>query len=210
MQNEDDLRGLAKVMDFMRALSILFVVINVYWFCYETFKDWGITIGVVDKILLNFQRTTGLFSTILWTKIFSVVFLALSCLGTKGVKEKKIRWTKIYIFLSMGFVLFFPELVVAGITATSSGKHYLLYSNAICWFPLPIGGRNMDVPPTQKQPDGRRVQYRKRIFHAGNKADNQRIFGESADPVLLQEEVESGLDKCSKPVSCQSCVGNVG
>ena len=32
MQNEDDLRGLAKVMDFMRAISILFVVINIYWF----------------------------------------------------------------------------------------------------------------------------------------------------------------------------------
>lgn len=30
MQQEDDLRGLAKVMDFMRALSILFVVINIY------------------------------------------------------------------------------------------------------------------------------------------------------------------------------------
>ena len=29
MQNEDDLRGLAKVMDFMRAISILFVVINI-------------------------------------------------------------------------------------------------------------------------------------------------------------------------------------
>lgn len=28
MQQEDDLRGLAKVMDFMRALSILFVIIN--------------------------------------------------------------------------------------------------------------------------------------------------------------------------------------
>lgn len=28
MQNEDDLRGLAKVMDFMRAISILFVVIG--------------------------------------------------------------------------------------------------------------------------------------------------------------------------------------
>lgn len=78
MQQEDDLRGLAKVMDFMRAISILFVGLNMYWFCYGTFKDWGITIGVVDKILLNFQRTTGLFSTILWTKIFAVVFLALS------------------------------------------------------------------------------------------------------------------------------------
>ena len=34
MQNEDDLRGLAKVMEFMRAISILFVVVNIYWFCY--------------------------------------------------------------------------------------------------------------------------------------------------------------------------------
>ena len=29
MQQEDDLRGLARVMDFMRAVSILFVGINV-------------------------------------------------------------------------------------------------------------------------------------------------------------------------------------
>ena len=32
MSQEDDLRGLAKVMDFMRALSVLFVIVNVYWF----------------------------------------------------------------------------------------------------------------------------------------------------------------------------------
>ncbi len=107
MQNEDDLRGLAKVMDFMRALSILFVVINVYWFCYEAMHEWGINIGVVDKILMNFNRTAGLFTSILWTKIFAVVFLALSCLGTKGVKEEKITWTKIYVCLGIGFVLFF-------------------------------------------------------------------------------------------------------
>ncbi len=30
MSQEDDLRGLAKVMDFMRALSVLFVVVNIY------------------------------------------------------------------------------------------------------------------------------------------------------------------------------------
>ena len=107
MQNEDDLRGLAKVMDFMRAISILFVVINIYWFCYQSFREWGINIGVVDKILLNFQRTAGLFSNILYTKLFSVVFLALSCLGTKGVKEEKITWNKIYMFLTIGFILFF-------------------------------------------------------------------------------------------------------
>ena len=30
MQQEDDLRGLAKVMEFMRAISIVFIVIHVY------------------------------------------------------------------------------------------------------------------------------------------------------------------------------------
>jgi len=36
-----------------------------------------------------------------------VVFLALSCLGTKGVKEEKITWPKIWMVLFSGFVLFF-------------------------------------------------------------------------------------------------------
>ena len=107
MQQEDDLRGLARIMDFMRAISILFVSINIYWFCYPIIQKWGINIGVVDKILLNFQRSTGLFSNILYTKLFSVVFLALSCLGTKGVKNEKITWSKIYVFLCIGCILFF-------------------------------------------------------------------------------------------------------
>ena len=107
MQQEDDLRGLAKVMEFMRAVSILFCVINVYWFCYEAIREWGFNIGVVDTVLSNFQRTTGLFSSILWTKIFAVVFLALSCLGTAGVKEEKIKWLNIWLCLFFGFMLFF-------------------------------------------------------------------------------------------------------
>ena len=107
MQQEDDLRGLAKVMDFMRAISIVFVVINIYWYCYYAVFEWNINIEVVNKILLNFDRTAGLFGNILYTKLFAVVFLALSCLGTKGVKEEKITWTKIYVFLAIGFILFF-------------------------------------------------------------------------------------------------------
>jgi DNA-binding transcriptional regulator YbjK len=107
MQQEDDLRGLAKTMEFMRAVSILFCIINVYWFCYQAIVDWGINIGVVDNILMNFNNTTGLFSSILWTKLFAVVFLGLSCLGTTGIKEEKITWSKIGAFLFFGFVLFF-------------------------------------------------------------------------------------------------------
>ena len=107
MAQEDDLRALGKVMDFMRGISVIFLLINYYWFCYEAFHTWGFTLGIVDKILMNFQRTTGLFSSILWTKLFCVVFLALSCLGTKGVKEEKITWPKIWTELFSGFVFFF-------------------------------------------------------------------------------------------------------
>ena len=107
MAQEDDLRALGKVMDFMRGISVIFLLINCYWFCYEAFHVWGFTLGIIDKILMNFQRTTGLFSSILWTKLFCVIFLALSCLGTKGVKEEKITWPKIWTVLFSGFVLFF-------------------------------------------------------------------------------------------------------
>ena len=94
-------------MDFMRALSVIFLLINAYWFCYEAFLSWGFTLGIVDKILMNFQRTTSLFSSILWTKLFCLVFLTLSCLGTKGVKEETITWPKIWAVLAVGLVLFF-------------------------------------------------------------------------------------------------------
>lgn len=107
MQQEDDLRGLAKVMEFMRAISIVFIVIHVYWYCYRSFVDMGINIGVVDRILLNFQRTAGLFSNLLITKVFAVIFLALSCLGTKGVKNQKMTWRKIHASFLAGLVLFF-------------------------------------------------------------------------------------------------------
>ena len=107
MAQEDDLRALGKIMDFMRGISVLFLLLNCYWFCYEAFHTWGFTLSVLNKILMNFQRTAGLFSSILWTKLFCVLFLALSCLGTRGVKEEKITWAKIWTVLTIGFVLFF-------------------------------------------------------------------------------------------------------
>ena len=91
----------------MRGISVIFLLVNCYWFCYEAFQQWNFTLGIINKILMNFQRTTGLFSSILWTKLFCVVFLALSCLGTKGVKEEKITWPKIWTVLFVGFVFFF-------------------------------------------------------------------------------------------------------
>ena len=107
MAQEDDLRALGKIMDFLRAVSIILAIMNVYWYCYEAMRMWGVTIGVVDRILINFNRTGGLFHSILYTKLFSLLLLALSCLGTKGVKAEKMSWNRIWTVLVIGFCLFF-------------------------------------------------------------------------------------------------------
>ena len=71
MQQEDDLRGLAKVMEFMRAISIIFAVIHVYWYCYQATRN--LTAALPRSLLtvrsshshipfgqsFSFQSTTG-------------------------------------------------------------------------------------------------------------------------------------------------------
>lgn len=138
MSQEDDLRGLAKVIDFMRAISILFVLIHCYWFCYESFREWNITIEVVDRILMNFQKNTGLFSSLLWTKLFAVLFLGLSCLGTRGVKDEKITWRNIVILLVVGFITFFLNWMLLAIPKV--GAIFYMSSLAIGYICLLMGG----------------------------------------------------------------------
>lgn len=156
MQQEDDLRGLAKTMEFMRAISILFLVIHVYWYCYQAFSDMGVSIGVVDRILLNFQRTAGLFKSLLLTKVFAIIFLALSCLGTKGVKNQKMTWNKIHAFFLGGLVLFFmnwwildlplPHIANAGLyTATLTAGYILLLMTGI-WISRMLKNDLMEDP----------------------------------------------------------------
>lgn len=141
MQQEDDLRGLAKVMDFMRALSILFVIIHIYWYCYEQILKWGINIGVLDRILLNFNGTAHLFGNVLYTKLFTVLFLGLSCLGTQGVKEDKITWRQVIASLAAGFALFFFNwwLLDLSLPLTAKTAFYILtlWAGYIC---LLMGG----------------------------------------------------------------------
>ena len=107
MQQEDDLRALAKIMEFGRAVSIFLLVVHVYVYCYPSMTAWHLNLAVIDKILVNFNNTTGIFNCILWTKLLAVTLLAISCLGTHGVKGEKITCPKIYAALVAGCVLFF-------------------------------------------------------------------------------------------------------
>ncbi|MCS7474386.1 conjugal transfer protein MobC [Myroides odoratimimus] len=126
MQGEDDLRGLAKIMAFMRAVSILLILMHFYWFCYGFFAERGWTLEILGKILINFNRTAELFTHTLYTKIFALILLALSCLGTKGVKNEKITWSKIYTALAIGFALFFLNTSLLKLSTGIATSLYIL------------------------------------------------------------------------------------
>ncbi len=91
----------------MRAMSILLMLMHLYWYCYSFFLHLGITHNVVDRILINFNQTTDLFSHLLYTKLFCLILLSLSLWGGKGVKHEKITVSKITLVFTVGFSLFF-------------------------------------------------------------------------------------------------------
>lgn len=130
MQGEDDLKGLAKIMAFMRAVSIILVLMHLYWFGYGFFLEHGWTFELFNKILYNFDKTAGLFSHPVYSKLFAIILLSLSCLGTKGVKNEKITWTKIGTLFSVGFVLFFLNSMLLQLKNSFASVFYILSTGA--------------------------------------------------------------------------------
>jgi hypothetical protein len=152
MQGEDDLRGLAKITAFMRAVSILIVLMHLYWYCYGFFLALGCTQQTINKILGGFNRTAGLFFHPLYTKFFAIGLLAISCLGTKGVKNEKITWSRIYILLLIGMVLYFlnspllwlPLQVAAVLYILTMGAGYIAFMMAGVWMSRLLRNHLMD------------------------------------------------------------------
>lgn len=107
MQQEDDLRSLEKIVQFSRGSSVVFLLLNVYWFCYEWFAGHRLTLATIDRILWNIHHTTGLFSYSSITKTCSLFFLALGCYGTKSVRDGAIPRKQIILAAAIGFPLFF-------------------------------------------------------------------------------------------------------
>ena len=136
MQQEDDLRALAKIMEFGRAVSIFLLVVHVYVYCYPSITSWNLNLEVIDKIIMNFNNTTGIFNCVLWSKLAVTLLLAVSCLGTKGVKGEKITRHKIYAALFAGCILFFLNWCILDLslphTAVTALYVFTLVSGYLC------------------------------------------------------------------------------
>lgn len=152
--SQEDARGLGKTIDFMRAVSILFLVMNVYYFCYPFFHRLGCTNGMVDRILLNLQRDTGLFTHSLVTKSFCLMFLLFSSMGARGRRQMEMSRRRIGCVLIFGLLFYFSsELLLASgwdirlvtllyVFAVVTG--YICLLTAGMWAGRLLGSRLMD------------------------------------------------------------------
>ena len=107
MQQEDDLRALEKIVQFTRALGIVFLGLNSYWFCYDWFAHHALTAPVVDRIFWNLQQSTGIFTWSSITKLCTLFFLVLGCYGTRSVRDGKPSKRQILLLALTGFFLLF-------------------------------------------------------------------------------------------------------
>lgn len=103
---EDDLRALAKIIDFFRAAAVVLLILHCYWFCFEIFYKWGIYNDIVNNILAK-MAVTGLFDDIMTSKVYCFILLVISCLGTRATKSRTIRIGHVLCLATIGILLFF-------------------------------------------------------------------------------------------------------
>ena len=104
-QQEDDLRALAKIMDFLRAVSIILVVMNVLVLL-RSHPAVGREHRCGGQNPSELRPHGGAVPFHSLHETVSVLCFALSCLGTKGVKGEKIALGRIWTAFAVGFVLF--------------------------------------------------------------------------------------------------------
>ena len=103
--------GLRKILDFTRLGSITVLLLHFYYYCYGPFKAWGLTAEIGDWFLLNISHT-GLFNTMIISKLLSLALLIISLLGNRGKKEEKISKQSIAFYLIMGVLIYLTSPLI--------------------------------------------------------------------------------------------------
>lgn len=103
--------GLRKILDFTRLAAIFILLLHCYFYCYGAFKQWGLTSSWGDQFLQNLIRT-GLYSTVLKSKLMALGLLGISLLGARGKKSEHINPRSILTYLILGLGLYFSSNLI--------------------------------------------------------------------------------------------------
>ncbi|MFI2744497.1 conjugal transfer protein MobC [Zhouia sp. PK063] len=108
MQTGENEQAMRKILDMTRLISILFLGIHFYYYCYRGFVKWNLTMNFTDRVLTNIAAT-GIFRDFYWTKLLALGFLLMALLGVKGRKDEGQRITPALGYMGLGVLVFFSS-----------------------------------------------------------------------------------------------------
>jgi hypothetical protein len=120
--NTDDEKTFSKILNFVRAGSIILLMAHMYWFCHAVFVHFGWAIKNVDNFLIRLNTSSGIFSNTWSSKIICVLVLFISCMGSKGKKDEKVSVNTILRRGVIGATLFFGCTWIFGLRMPGIAK----------------------------------------------------------------------------------------
>lgn len=105
MDTGENAQGLRKIRDFTRLISIAILLMHFYLLCYSAFSAWGLTTGIVDRLMLNLSKM-GVFQTVFNAKASALLMLVVSQVAAKGKKEENINLSIAYGYVVIGLLLY--------------------------------------------------------------------------------------------------------
>src|SRR5450432_4910896 len=106
MNTGENQQGLQKILDMTRLISIVVLAFHFYYYCYQSFYDWGLSSKITDQVFKNLAKT-GLFNQFLKTKWIALGFLILSLLGARGRKTENLKMSLAFKYIIFGLFIYF-------------------------------------------------------------------------------------------------------
>lgn len=124
MQTGENEQGLREILDFTRLVSITVLSIGIYQQHYAFFDHSGLSSTITDRLL---TRLTSLpvFHSFLAVRLFSLLLLAISLLGSKGKKDEQARLATAFQLCAGGLVCFFA-MDIPGVSLLLPPNSYTL------------------------------------------------------------------------------------
>jgi hypothetical protein len=104
-ENEQALR---KILDMTRLISIVLLILHIYYYFYAAFDRWHFISPFSDRVISTVFQT-GLYSSFHKSKLFALCFLAISLIGTKGRKSDKLNMKTALTYIGCGLWIYFSS-----------------------------------------------------------------------------------------------------
>ena len=111
LQTGENEHAMRKIVDMTRFMAITILIIHFYYYLYHAFVHWDFAPPFTERLLGNI-RNTGIFNSILYSKLIALGLLVISLFGIKGKKDEKANHKTAIAYVVTGLLLYFLSVLV--------------------------------------------------------------------------------------------------